>query len=112
MVYDLSGIVCPVINGTYTPTEAMAVLFAGTNFTGVSNIANSKMVAQDKVISVMSMLGGVEGSLLDLFGGEYEYDNFTVHLKSSRGADNGVVVEYGKNLTQLTDVYEVKDVYD
>ena len=108
---DLSGVPCPVINGTYTPAEAMAVLFAGTNFTGVSDIVTSKPVVQNNVVSVMSMLGGVEGSLLDLFGGEYEFDNFTVKLHSSRGADNGVIVEYGKNLTQLTDVYDVQDVY-
>ena len=51
--------------------------------------------------SVRSLLGGAEGSLLDLFGGEYHFDNFRVELLKARGADNGVTIRYGKNLTEL-----------
>lgn len=48
---------------------------------------------------VREMLGGTEGSLLDVFGkGEYEFDRFTVKLWLNRGADNGVTIRYGKNL--------------
>lgn len=45
--------------------------------------------------------GGVDGSILDNFGGEYEFDNFTVKLHNARGADNGVTIYYGKNLTNF-----------
>lgn len=45
------------------------------------------------------ILGGVDGSILDNFGGEYEFDNFTVKLWKARGADNGVTIYHGKNLT-------------
>ena len=47
-------------------------------------------------------LGGVHGSILDTYGGEYEWDKFTVRLKVQRGKDSGVVIKYGKNLTGLT----------
>lgn len=48
-----------------------------------------------------SLLGGQEGSILDVYGGEYEWDRFTVRLHNQRGADSGVVIRYGKNLTKL-----------
>ena len=49
--------------------------------------------------SARSLLGGSVGSALDLFGGEFEFDNFSVKLHSARGYDNGVVIAYAKNLT-------------
>lgn len=51
--------------------------------------------------SVRALLGGAEGSLLDQFGGEYHFDNFRVELLKARGADQGVTIRYGKNLTEL-----------
>lgn len=51
--------------------------------------------------SIRERLGGTEGSILERFQGEYEFDNFDVHLWTHRGADNGVVIRYGKNLTDL-----------
>ena len=49
-----------------------------------------------------AMLGGVSGSVLDVYnGGEYEFDNETVKFHDNRGADNGVTIAYGKNLTEL-----------
>lgn len=52
--------------------------------------------------SIRSRLGGVEGSILDVYGGEFEFDRYTVKLWENRGADNGVVLRYGKNITDLT----------
>lgn len=48
-----------------------------------------------------SILGGQEGSILDVYGGEYEWDRYTVRLHNKRGDDSGVVIRYGKNLTGL-----------
>ena len=48
-----------------------------------------------------SVLGGVEGSILDVYGGEYLFDKFFVRLYNQRGNDNGVVIRYGKNLTDV-----------
>jgi phage minor structural protein len=47
------------------------------------------------------MLGGHEGSLLDVYGGEWKFDNYTCSLLNSRGSDNGVTIRYGKNLVSL-----------
>lgn len=51
--------------------------------------------------SFRAQLGGVQGSILDVYGGEYEFDNYTVKLHASRGADNGVTLRYGKNITDI-----------
>lgn len=61
--------------------------------------------------TVRSGLGGIEGSVLDVFGGEYEFDNYTIYLHKSRGADNGVTIAYGKNLTDCTMVTNIESTY-
>lgn len=49
-----------------------------------------------------AVLGGVQGSILDVYGaGEYEFDMFTVKLHAHRGSNNGVMIRYGKNLRAL-----------
>lgn len=51
--------------------------------------------------SLRSQLSDEEGCVLDLFGGEYLWDNFHVYLLQNRGQDRGVTLRYGKNLTDL-----------
>lgn len=49
-----------------------------------------------------SCLGGVQGSILDVFGGgDYEFDMFSVKLWANRGQDRGFQIRYGKNLTNI-----------
>lgn len=52
-------------------------------------------------VSLRSRLGGVQGSILDVYGGEYKWDMYTVRLYNKRGNDNGVTIRYGKNLIDL-----------
>lgn len=68
-------------------------------WTDISNTATK--YSQKEPASFRQRLGGVAGSILDCFGGEYEFDNYTVKLYAHRGTDRGVVIEYGKNLTDL-----------
>lgn len=68
-------------------------------WTDISNTATK--YTQKEPASFRQRLGGVAGSILDCFGGEYEFDNYTVKLHAHRGIDRGVVIEYGKNLTDL-----------
>lgn len=51
--------------------------------------------------SIRENLGGSDGSVLDIFGGEYEFDTWTVNLWQNRGSNNGVSIRYGKNLTDF-----------
>lgn len=62
--------------------------------------------------SIRARLGGVEGSILDAFGGgEYKFDKFTVTLYDARGVDNGVSIRYGKNLTDITAEQSIEGRY-
>ena len=53
--------------------------------------------------SVRSLLGGSEGSILDCFGGEYEWDKFTVKLHQYRGQRRDFLIRYGVNMTDYED---------
>ena len=53
-------------------------------------------------ISFRTALGGIEGSILDQFGGEYEWNNYSVTLHKTRGVQVPTVyLRYGKNITDL-----------
>lgn len=51
--------------------------------------------------SIRARLGGTGGSILDAYGGEYEFSGYTVKLHNARGNDNGVELRYGKNITDI-----------
>jgi len=109
--YDLSGDVVLPFTGTYTPQRALNAVLANTGFTGHTDKSGSKTFGTDIPKSSRSMLGGTEGSVLDQWGGEYKWDNFDVYLNTSRGMDKDVVIEYGKNLTELVADHDLSAVY-
>lgn len=47
-------------------------------------------------------LGGIRGSVLDNYGGEYEFDNYDIRLYANRGRQSDMLIAYGRNLTELT----------
>lgn len=53
--------------------------------------------------SVRQLLGGVSGSILDAYGGEYEWDKWTVRLLSARGEVKDFAIRYGVNLLDYND---------
>lgn len=55
----------------------------------------------DKVGSARKALGGVSGSILDVFGGEYEFDNNLIILHKQMGRKAPTVLEYGRNLLSV-----------
>lgn len=52
----------------------------------------------DKVANPRQALGGVEGSLLDIYGGEYRFDNYHISLLKKRGTTANTVLAYGRNI--------------
>lgn len=60
-----------------------------------------------------SILGGEEGSILDIYRGEYEFDNFEVILHQNRGRENsGISVIYKKNLLDFSKEDDIESTYD
>lgn len=85
----------------------LANRFTFTNYQATKN----KTIVGETPRSVRSWLGGGEGSVLDVYGGEFEFDNFDVKLHETRGNDNGVRITYGKNLTNLSADYDIQGTY-
>ena len=113
--YDLTGI--PV--SPYTAASVQAALAGFTSYAVVANpftfwsdMTSSGDFAVKSPTSVRSLMGGgVGGSILDVYGGEYKYDKYTVRLYQQRGVNRGVTIRYGKNLTDLKQDENCSEVY-
>lgn len=113
--YDLSGVAIPPfsaseLSGVFQKMQSTSIPSnAGFIYwTDKTSAANLKCITP---ISARSLLGGVRGSVLDVYGGEYEFDRFIVKLWKNRGSDKGVTIRYGKNLTSLEQDHNCAAVY-
>ena len=74
--------------------------------------SNAFMAAADGVPrSVRQMLGGMEGSVLDAFGGEFEFTGFSVILHKQRGTHRDFTVRYGVNLLDYNEEVDYSGCY-
>ncbi|MFS9232801.1 phage tail spike protein [Streptococcus parasanguinis] len=64
-----------------------------------------------KMESARQALGGVEGSILDIYGGEYEFDNMTVRLHKQLGRTAPTVLEYGRNILSAESDETIESAY-
>lgn len=112
--YDLEGVpVTPFIgNGIADALQKIKSNAMVSNpFTFSTNKTNTQIMTLTAPASTLSLLGGVRGSLLDIYGGEYKYNVWNVALLSSRGTDNGVVIRYGVDLTDFQQEENCASVY-
>lgn len=113
--YELSGY--PVESVSVENATARAAMNAILNatliahrYTAQSDIELLKSTTIDRK-SARAALGGVEGSVLSLWGGEFEFDNFTVKLHKARGRKTGIKIAYGKNITDIKQEANVAGMY-
>ena len=116
--YDLNvNVVDPfTLSGATALTALQGILshcYYQHSFTAQSTLSFSEThdLKVDKPKPARMCLGGSEGSVLDLFGGEYEFDNFNIKLHAARGQDTGVTILYGKNLTDITSDINISSAY-
>lgn len=114
--YDLTTIAAPIWDSTaITPQLAIEHVFENAltphRFTFRTDYTAAKPFSVDKPKSLRSVLGGSSGSLVSLWGGEFEWDNYQVIHHQGRGTATGVVIEYGKNLTDLEHDSDITSVY-
>lgn len=85
---------------------------AETNpFTFWTNKSITSPISFLKPKSLRAMLGGEEGSVLQTYKGEYEWNNYEIRLWNKRGSDNGVVLRYGKNITTIEQETNIENTY-
>ena len=80
-------------------------------FTFWTNKAVATGGAFTEPLPCRSMLGGVQGSVLQRYGGDYEWNGYNVKLWLRRGEDNGVRISYGKNLVDATQEANIENTY-
>lgn len=106
IAYDLGGYVVSPFTAADAPSAVAAIESHAMPTSFPFALTTDKTTVAAMAVTVPSsawgLLGGQRGSLLDVYGGEYEFDEWAVRLLTRRGADRGVSVRYGKNLTDLT----------
>ena len=67
--------------------------------------------ADGKPHTVRSLLGGTEGSILDAYGGEYEWNKWAVILHNQRGVQRDFKIRYGVNMTEYNEDTDSEGTY-
>lgn len=113
--YDLSGVAVAPINAVGIDNVITAMMENAIptdhGFTLTTDKAGSTGIATNVPSSFRSLLGGTEGSLLDIYGGEYKYDRYTVTLMNKRGTERDFTIRYGQNMTSFEQEENCAAVY-
>nr|DAN42960.1 MAG TPA: tail protein [Caudoviricetes sp.] len=104
-------------NATGTAQAALAIwalnALGGIRFDTWSDIdltsKTSWSIADFK--TARDVLGGVSGSILDVWGGEYEFDNTVIRLHKQLGRKSPIVLEYGRNILRAEDDQDIEGAY-
>lgn len=104
LAYDLAGIVVE----PFTASGIQAALsgikshsMTANPFTFTSTRTTGSNFKVKVPTSAWNLMGGQAGSLLDVYGGEYTFNSYNISLENRVGADRGVSVRYGVNMTDL-----------
>lgn len=102
--YQLTSIIVSPFEGD-DPDEAVdgMTTYASTTcpFTIDTDIISDTPFKVESPTSIRNAIGGMEGSFLELYGGEIEWDMYDVHINAARGSNRGKIVNYGKNITSM-----------
>lgn len=115
--YDLTGISVFPVEPFYVKSVGEAMSYMMTNsvvenpFNLISQMSKEADMLTRVPRNIRSMLGTDDNSILTVYGGEYIYDRFNVTLAEKRGSNRGVIIRYGKNLTDLKQEENCSNVY-
>lgn len=112
---------------SYYPVKPIAntsLISVGDAITAVTNNivgSNSFAITTDKAetakfhvdvpTSLKSILYGMEGSLLDCYGGTWEFDRYDATLRGRRGKTTDIIIRYGKDLTDIKYEESREEIY-
>ena len=114
--YDLNAIAeVPWSEPVVSTDQVFYMLLSRTatpcDFAYQTEFETIKAFSVQKPQSVRACIGGTAGSILDVWGGELEWDNKTIIHHKQRGSDTGIIVEYGLNMTNLEHDSSSSDFY-
>lgn len=112
--YDLSGTPCEPFTAANAPAamqQLKAKQIADTPFTFETDKQTVATMTNAVPTSCRALLGGHEGSVLDTYGGEWEFDRWRAILHASRGEDRGAALRYGKNIATMEQEQNIESMY-
>ena len=101
---------CNTLNDAFTvlgSTTPQNSFIWGTDKDSIGYLA----AANNVPITARQLMGGVEGSILDTYGGEWEYDKWTIYLWQNRGQYRDFAIRYGVNMLDYNEEYDSSSVY-
>lgn len=112
--YDMAGIVVEPFSSSSLTAALLALPDHCTpstsfNFTTTKSVASAFSMSEPK--ELWRVLGGTQGSFLDVYGGEWDFDLLDATLRTRLGSDRGVKIRYGKNLTGLEQDATLESTY-
>lgn len=93
-----------------TAQEALNIIYAGTKYSGISNIHTASTAYYIRKNGLEVINGEDENSFLNRWGGEPIYDNYNIIVNERAGGDYGVNIIYGKNLAGMEYKVSMADV--
>lgn len=89
------------------------MLVPAVDFTVDSDIltTNSTSIGAPEFETARQGLGGRAGSILDVWGGEYQFDNWHIRLLKQRGKSANAIIAYGRNLISFEQDTNIADTY-
>lgn len=114
LAYDLSGYAVVPYSASSCAEALRGIAENATDdcpFTFWTDKSTTGNFSVDVPTQANQIIGGHSGSILDVYGGEYEFDNYTIKLHNHRGQDRGVTLRYGKNITDYKQDENCENVY-
>ena len=99
------------VSANYALNQILTHTVYGHQFTVNATVGGTKNIVSQTPKSVRKWLGDDEGCIHQLYGGEFEFDNFNIKLSSNRGQNKGVTIQYGKNLKSINAELDIQSVY-
>ena len=90
--------------------DALDIMLAGSKYTGQSDITTASTAYYVQKNFIEALNGDDENAFLKRWGGEVAYQNFKIIVNNRLGADNGLRVEFGFNLTGLQEQVDMTNV--
>lgn len=90
--------------------DALDIMLAGSKYTGQSDITTASTAYYVQKNFIEALNGDDENAFLKRWGGEVAYQNFKILVNNRLGADNGLRVEFGFNLTGLQEQVDMSNV--
>ena len=114
LAYDNIGITCSPFSAENAASALQAIKEYAVEecpFTFWTDVGTAAPMSVKVPQQIWTLMGSGDGCILNLYGGEYEFDRYMIRLWSRRGADRGVSIRYGKNLSNLEQDRNIASCY-